>query len=322
VDTFDHDWPVPCLPNPFEIVPSHNGLLKSSGDVGIQHRPFSWDDDILKFHQAAVREKSRQPAWPNEKLIHKRQHWSQFSTKKFFRAIAKVAFPETCDRRVNGDHQGRKPGLARAIDTPQSTVATADEIKLVPDRPSRCGCDVFEPTPRKCRKRRNDSCFAGSARGRFFTAWKHQPTAPNGREDQRHGHRSAEHGRPQIAHRRCDRAARPQCHRFECPAVCAQRRFALSAAIDVIEHHARKSSLRRAAQIVNVENARRLNRLRPGIHVSRKLTSVFINTGLQAGATARQRAKPFQRFSFRKGKPLKRLGLGTSNNTRLKPGAN
>src|SRR4029077_11479160 len=178
--------PVPRLANPFEIVPSHNGLLKSSSDISIRHWPFSRDDDILKFHQAAVREKSRQPAWPNEKLIHKRQHWSELSTKKFFRAIAKVAFPESCDWRVDRDHQGRKPSLARAVDTAQSTVATADKIKLIPDRPSRCGCDVFEPAPRKCRKRVNGSGFAGSTRGCFFSARKHQPTAPDRREDQRH----------------------------------------------------------------------------------------------------------------------------------------
>src|SRR4029077_13248849 len=136
VNTFDHDRPVPCLTNPVEIVPSHNGLLKSSSDVGIQHRPFSWDDDILKFHQAAVREKSPQPARPNEKLTHKRQHCSDLSTEEFFQAIAKIAFSETCDWRVDRDHQGRKPGVARAVDTAQSTVTTSDEIKLVPARPS------------------------------------------------------------------------------------------------------------------------------------------------------------------------------------------
>src|SRR6266540_3055653 len=118
------------MANPIEIVPSHDGLRESVSDIGIQHWPFSRDDDILKFHQAAVREKSRQPARPNEKLIHKRQHWSELSTEEFFRAIAKVAFSETCDWRVDRDDQGRKPGLARALDTAQSTVATADKIKL------------------------------------------------------------------------------------------------------------------------------------------------------------------------------------------------
>src|SRR4029077_9836585 len=137
VDPLDHNRPVPRLTNPLEIVPSHNGLLKSSSDVGIQHRPFARDNDILKLHQTAVREKSRQPAWPNEKLTQKRQHQSEFSTKKFFRAIAKVTCSETCDRRVNCDHQCRKPGLPRAVDTAQCTVATAKEIKLVPNRPSR-----------------------------------------------------------------------------------------------------------------------------------------------------------------------------------------
>ena len=56
VDTFNHDWPVPRLANPFHVRPSHNGLLESSSDIGIQHWPLSRDDDILKFHQAAVRD--------------------------------------------------------------------------------------------------------------------------------------------------------------------------------------------------------------------------------------------------------------------------
>src|SRR4029453_16621101 len=177
-----------------------------------------------------------QPAWPNDKVAQKRQHRGEFSTKKFFRAIAKVTCSETCDWRVNCDHQCRKPGLLRALDTAQCTVATANKIKLVPDRPSRCGCNVFKPAPPKRRKRTNDPCLARRARGRYFAARKHQPTAPNGREDQRHANRSAKQGCAWIAPWGCDRPAGPECPQFERLTVCAQRRFVLSATVDVVEH--------------------------------------------------------------------------------------
>src|SRR5262249_57491783 len=50
MDTFYYDRAVPCLMNPFEIVPSHDGLLESSSDIGIKHWTFPRDDDILKLH--------------------------------------------------------------------------------------------------------------------------------------------------------------------------------------------------------------------------------------------------------------------------------
>jgi hypothetical protein len=42
------------------------------------------------------------------------------------------------------------------------------------------------------------------------------------------------------------------------PAVCAQRRFVLSAAVDVVEHDTREPPLRPAPQVFDVQNARRL----------------------------------------------------------------
>ena len=144
------------------------------------------------------------------------------------------------------------------------------------------------------------SCFAGGAGSRFFTARKHEPTAPDRREDQRHANRIAEHGRAQIAHRRRDRTARPQCHGFERPAVCAQRRFVLSAAVDVIEHHTREPTFRHAPQVFDVQNARRLNRSRQAIHElsrSRCINEIFINTGLQPGAISQHEENRFNGFT-------------------------
>ena len=98
-------------------------------------------------------------------------------------------------------------------------------------------------------------------------------------------HRSAEHGRAQIAHRRCDRTARPQCHRFERPAVCAQRRFVLSAAVDVVEHDTREPPLRPAPQVFDVQNARRLELIWTGdVIVCAQAHNDLINTGFEPGA--------------------------------------
>ena len=49
--------------------------------------------------------------------------------------------------------------------------------------------------------------------------------------------------------------------------------------------------------------------------------ATFINTGLQPGAIAGCRQKPFQRFSSKE-KPLKRLALEFAAYTRLKSGVN
>ena len=106
MNAFDDDWAIPCLTNPFEVFPSHDGLLESRSDIGIKHGTFSRDDDVFEFHQAAVCEKRHEPARPNENLINKRQHRSEISAKKFLRAITQVAFSETGDRRVDCDYQG------------------------------------------------------------------------------------------------------------------------------------------------------------------------------------------------------------------------
>src|SRR5205814_7397459 len=71
MDAFDDDWAIPCLTNPFEVIPGDHRLLESSSNIGIKHRAFSRDNDVLKFHQASIRKKRCEPAWPNEYLIHK-----------------------------------------------------------------------------------------------------------------------------------------------------------------------------------------------------------------------------------------------------------
>ena len=279
VDAFYHDGPVPRLANPWEITPSHHGLLERSGDIGVRHRSFSRDHDILEFHQSAVREKSREPARLCKKLIHKWQHRWEFAAKKFLNAIAEVAFPETRHRRIDRDNKSRKACLARAFDSCYGTITPADQIQLIPNRPFGCGCNILKAATRKRRQRAGDTGTAGCARGRFFAARIHEPTASNRREDQRHGERNAKHGGAQIAHWCCDRTTRPQCYRLERAAVRAQRPFALCAAVDVVKHDARKSALRRPSQIFDVQNAWRLNRSRHPSHQRGRLVPKVADAG-------------------------------------------
>ena len=105
VDTFYHYRPVPCCANPLEVLPSHNRLFERRSDIGVQHRPFSRNDDILKSHQSAVSEKSRQPARFCQKLIHKRKHRAELAAEEFFGAVTEVAFPQTRHWRIDRDNE-------------------------------------------------------------------------------------------------------------------------------------------------------------------------------------------------------------------------
>jgi serine/threonine-protein kinase RIO1 len=109
------------------------------------------------------------------------------------------------------------------------------------------------------------------------------------RKNQRHRERCAKDNGAQIARRDRDRATRTKCHRLKSAGVLVQRPFAFRAAVDVVEYHTRKSALRNAPQVCDVQNARRLNRSRhvlKGVWQNPQWT--LINTGLQAGATRRK----------------------------------
>src|SRR5204863_5411019 len=139
---------------------------------------------------------------------------------------------------------------------------------------------------------------AGSGPGRFFAARKHEPAASDRSEDQRHANRSAEHGRSQIADWRCDRAARPECDRFERPAVRAHRRFVLSAAVYVVEHDPREPPLRPAPQVFDVQNPRRLNRSTEAIHIRRGTdTSLSLTPGFSPVQSNANKQNRFNGFS-------------------------
>src|SRR5690242_17819483 len=113
VDTFNDDRSLPRLANPFQIVPGHNRLLKSRSNIGVQHWSFAGDNDILKFHQAAICEKSCQPPRPNEELVYEWQHGPEFSTEQFLCTVSKVSFAVSRDWRVDSDHQSRKTSFTR-----------------------------------------------------------------------------------------------------------------------------------------------------------------------------------------------------------------
>jgi hypothetical protein len=79
------------------------------------------------------------------------------------------------------------------------------------------------------------------------------------RKNQRHWERCAKDNRPEIARRDRDGATRTKCHRRKRATVRAQRPFVFRAAVDVVKHDTRKSALRNAPQIFDVQNARLFN---------------------------------------------------------------
>ena len=151
MDAFYHDGSIPRLANPSEIIPSHHRLLERRSDIRVQHRSLPRDDHILELHQSAVREKRCQPARLCQKLIHKRQHRSEFTAKEFLGAVANVAFPHTCHSGVDCDNESRKPCFTRALDSCQGAITSSDQVELIPNWRFRCGCHVLQTATRKCR---------------------------------------------------------------------------------------------------------------------------------------------------------------------------
>jgi hypothetical protein len=96
-------------------------------------------------------------------------------------------------------------------------------------------------------------------RSNFFTARIEEPAAADRREDERHGERSAENSRAQIARQRRDGATRPECHSLKRATVCAQRQLSLRAAVDVVKDYPGKAPFGGAPQIFDVDYMRRLN---------------------------------------------------------------
>jgi len=70
-------------------------------------------------------------------------------------------------------------------------------------------------------------------------------------------------------------------------AVSAQCPFVFRAAIDVVEYYSRKPAFRRAAQILDINNARRLKPIETwgSYMTSQTRIATFSNTGLRPGAT-------------------------------------
>lgn len=64
----------------------------------------------------------------------------------------------------------------------------------------------------------------------------------------------AEHASLQVTIRDGDRTARTKQHIAKCPAVFPERDFAIGAAIQIIEHRPRQSTLRHAAQIFDIDD--------------------------------------------------------------------
>src|SRR5581483_8969653 len=103
----------------------------------------------------------------------------------------------------------------------------------------------------------NAGCACG-ARHSFFSARINESAAANRSENERHGKSCAEHGGTQVAGGHFDRATRTKRNLFKSATVCAQRPFVFRAAVDVVEDDARKPTPGRAAQILDVQDARRL----------------------------------------------------------------
>src|SRR5579864_484940 len=88
----------------------------------------------------------------------------------------------------------------------------------------------------------------------------------NGRKDRGERKFGAQNFCAQVAMRHGHCIARAECDGFKGAIIFAQGRFALGAAVEIVEDGSRQAALGPAAQIFNVDDARRRDGARPLIH--------------------------------------------------------
>jgi hypothetical protein len=106
----------------------------------------------------------------------------------------------------------------------------------------------------------------------------HQSAVADWCEQSRKGQVKAQHIRAQVALGHCDRMPWTKHYRIKCAAVCSQRDFAFRASVQVIEHDTRQPPLGEAAQILDINDARRRDGARWMVHVgSMPYTAILIS---------------------------------------------
>ena len=109
-------------------LPSMLGVRASGSDVNQCERAFAGDDDVLQLGHAAVAEERRQPARMSQNVGQIRNLREPRSAQQFFHPVARIALSQSGDRRIHGNHQGRKSCAASPVESAFRGLTSAHQI--------------------------------------------------------------------------------------------------------------------------------------------------------------------------------------------------
>ena len=160
------------------------------------------------------------------------------------------------DLQVEREHQRGALRRFRALDERGGEAAVAHHVELEPERLRHAAGHILDRADRHGGERVGHAVALGGARGEDLAVGPVEAGEADRREGHGHAHLAPEHGGAQRAPVDVDADALAQRERLQVGAVRAQRRFAVGAAIDVIENRPRHPLLRQLAQIVDAGHDR------------------------------------------------------------------
>ena len=115
-DALDDDGTAPVFANPAEVAPGDGGFGEGGGDIDERHGAFAGDDDVGERRDAAVAQKTDEPARAREDLRKIGNFFEGAAADEFLHAVAEIALADAGDGGVDGDDERGKAGGAGAFD--------------------------------------------------------------------------------------------------------------------------------------------------------------------------------------------------------------
>jgi hypothetical protein len=252
---FHYDRSGPDAADPAQVVPGDGGVGQRGSNIHKLHGPSAGDGDVLKFWNAAVGEKRREPTGMREKLREKRELGEERVAKKLLHAVARIAFAHSGDGRVHGDDEGGVACAASAVDAAFGGGAASEEIKLIPCGALCSGLHVFQFVAGNGGEDVAGTRFARGFGGGDFSAGVDQAAVADGRQQPGEGQIDSEDTDAEIAFLEGDGVAWAKEDVVEGAGIFAECGFVVGTSIEVIEDRARETALGETAKILDVDNA-------------------------------------------------------------------
>jgi hypothetical protein len=179
------------------------------------------------------------------------------ATHERARTVPNVALSHAERARIDSDREDAKPCRPGPVKGRFGRFAPTDEVELIPPRSGASRRDVFQPAPRDRGKGKPHARFRGRSCPAHLASRAYQSTKSHRRQEEGHGQVRAENLGAQVTTRDRNRIPRAKRDFFKGAAIFTQSDFTVGAAVNIIEDNAWKTAFGSAAQISDIDDARR-----------------------------------------------------------------